>query len=301
MTADPTGCPADGAPRLITPAALRAWPLPEPGASKYERGQVVVVGGARGTPGAAMLAGLAALRVGAGKLSFGVARSVAAPVAVAIPESGVVGLDEEDSGSLTGAGLEALGSRLGRAAAVLVGPGLDEPEGTERLLRGVVERLAPGTPVALDAFAVGVLPELEEDLLAQLRGRLVLTPNTSEAARLLGVDEIEEGGLAEAAGTIAERYGAVVACGSLVVGGGQVWEKTSGDRGLGTSGSGDVLAGVVVGLLARGVEPVQAASWAVHVHGAAGDRLAARVGRVGFLARELLDELPGVLGELGGT
>ena len=91
-----------GDPRLITPMLLRAWPLPEPTGTKYSRGQVVVVGGARATPGAAMLAGVAALRMGAGRLSMAVAESVAPHVAVAVPESGVHGLPENASGSSHG-------------------------------------------------------------------------------------------------------------------------------------------------------------------------------------------------------
>jgi len=79
---------------------------------------------------------------------------------------------------------------------------------------------------------------------------------------------------------------------------GRRWVEEGGDTGLGTSGSGDVLAGVVSGLLARGATPEQAACWATYVHAAAGQRLAARVGRVGFLARELVDEVPRVLSEL---
>ena len=85
-------------PAVVTPALLRDWPLPAVGSSKYGRGQVLVVGGARGTPGAAMLAALASLRAGAGRLTLGVADSVAVAVAVALPESGVLGLPETATG-----------------------------------------------------------------------------------------------------------------------------------------------------------------------------------------------------------
>src|ERR1700712_4987888 len=104
---DSGALPGDGGTRpacqIVTPAMLRQWPLPEPGDSKYGRGQVLVVGGARGTPGAVLLAGLAALRVGAGRLSLAVARSVAGMLAVAVPEAGVVGLPENAAGSGLGA------------------------------------------------------------------------------------------------------------------------------------------------------------------------------------------------------
>ncbi len=283
----------------LTAAALREWPLPEPGRGKYARGAVVVVGSAAGSPGAVILAGLAALRVGAGKLSVAVAASVATPLAVAVPEAGVTPLEEDDGGTLTGGGLAPLERKLARASAVLVGPGLDDPDATLALLTGVLERVDDDVPLVLDAFAVGVLPRLPD--AAALRGRLVLTPNADEIAHLLEVDDVADDDLPDAVRTVAERYGAAVSCEDVVAADGRLWHKVAGNRGLGTSGSGDVLAGAVAGVLARGAEPGQAAAWGTHLHSAAGDRLAGTVGHVGFLARELLDVLPTVLGELGGS
>ncbi len=136
--------------------------------------------------------------------------------------------------------------------------------------------------------------------VAALRvGAGVLTANQSEAARLLEEDADELGDPVKTAARVAERYGAVVSChnGIADANGGR-WTVPTGHPGLGTSGSGDVLAGAVAGLLARGTKPAQAMCWATHLHGAAGDRLTARVGRLGFLARELLEEISLVLTEL---
>lgn len=282
----------------VVPALLRGWPLPEPHGSKYGRGQVLVVGGARATPGAAMLAGLAALRVGGGRLSLAVARSVASAVAVAVPESGVRGLAEDDAGNVTGADARALADELERADVVLLGPGLGEPGGTLTLLRGLVPHVPPEVPVVLDAFALGVLPEAPDDVRDALRGRLVLTPNLVELARLLGREEIEDDDAADAVVEAAGRFDAVVCGHGFVSAGDRLWQKTTGHTGLGTSGSGDVMGGALAGLVARGADPAQAAVWAMHLHAAAGDSLTARVGKVGFLARELLDELPHRLHEL---
>ncbi|PFG39227.1 hydroxyethylthiazole kinase-like uncharacterized protein yjeF [Georgenia soli] len=279
------------APEPVTPALLRAWPLPEPHGSKYGRGQVMVVGGARATPGAAMLAGLAALRVGAGRLSLAVAASVAPAVAVAVPEAGVRGLAEDDDGEVTGDDARRLEQHAARADGVLLGPGLGAPEGTLALLRGLVPHVGEDVPVVLDAFALGVLPGAGE-VQERLRGRLVLTPNLVEMARLLDRDEIADEAAADAVHEVAERYGAVVCGHGIVSDGERMWRSSTGHTGLGTSGSGDVLAGAIVGLLARGAEAAQAAAWAMHLHAAAGDSLTARVGKVGFLARELVDELP---------
>lgn len=286
-------------PAVLTPALLRDWPLPARDGSKDTRGGVLVVGGARRTPGAVALAGLSALRIGAGRLTLAVAESVAPALAVATPEAGVLGLPETADGSPTGEPPAHLADELGRADAVVVGPGLDEPDGAAALVRVVLAALAEagddGPALLLDAFALGVLPGLGDDV-ALPAGRTVLTPNLTEAARLLEVDEVDP---AEAAARVAERWGAVVTCaGTVAHPDGRRWVSATGYAGLGTSGSGDVLAGAIAGVLAAGAPPEQAASWGTAVHGTAGDRLAARIGPLGYLARELVDELPALLVEL---
>lgn len=284
------------APTVVTPHLLREWPLPAPGSSKASRGRVLVVGGARRTPGAALLAGRAALRVGAGVLTFAVAGSVAVQVGVAVPEAGTVGLAEDAAGSVTGEGLDVLDADLANADAVLIGPGLDDADHAETLLRALLPRIPDEVPVTLDAYALGVLDRLG-DAAAAVAGRLVLTPNHVEAHRLLGEDpeSDQEPDLA----AVARRYGAVVYCQqTTVTPDGKRWEGSSGHGGLGTSGSGDVLAGAVCGLLARGASLEQAVCWAAHLHATAGDRLAIEVGPVGFLAGELVDRLPSVMAEL---
>ncbi len=284
-------------PVELTPRLLREWELPTPGSSKYERGRVVVVGGAAGTPGAVQLAGLAALRVGGGHLTLAVAQPVAAALSVATPEAGVVGLAADAAGSLRGDDLEdLLADRLGKADAVVVGPGLDTPDSAERVVGALLPLLGDRTRLVVDAFALGALAA--KGLPAALAGRTVLTPNDGEAELLLG-RPLDDDVAADVAG-IAAGQSAVTACHDVVATpGGQTWRLGLGHPGLATSGSGDVLAGAVGGLLARGAEPAQAAAWAKYLHGAAGERLAARIGRVGFLAREILEELPLVLAELG--
>ena len=282
--------------RDLTPVLLREWALPAVGDSKYARGNVVVVGGAARTPGAAQLAGLAALRVGAGRLTLAVADQVAVPMAVAIPEARVIGVPQTRQGSVLGGVLTVVEDSLRSADVVVIGPGLDEPEHTSELVRSALPLLADDARLVLDAYALGVLPDLKDEVAA-LAGRLVLTPNASEGGRLLGrdLDVLEDDVPA-----IARAYGAVVSRQGLVADpDGGCWRIGAGQIGLATSGSGDVLAGAVAGIVARGTEPAQAACWASHVHAAAGDRLAVSVGPLGFLAGELLAELPRVLVELG--
>ncbi|MCF6377524.1 NAD(P)H-hydrate dehydratase [Nocardioides KLBMP 9356] len=288
-------------PRPVTPDVLRSWPLPETSGTKYARGQVLVVGGSCTTPGGVQLAGIAALRMGAGRLTIATAEGVAGQVAVALPECGTLPLPQDDRGAITGEDVEdLLAGELERADAVVLGPGLRSGDGAVRLVEAVGASVPDDVPVILDAAALTALPDVAAASVDRLAGRLVLTPNAGELAGMLGVDEVPDDDQARASLEAADRYGAVVGCGPLVAAGGEVWRVSTGDTGLGTSGSGDVVAGAVAGLLARGAEPVQATVWAKHVHAAAGDVLAARWGRVGYLATEMLPELPLVLRSLGG-
>lgn len=280
----------------VTPALLRDWALPDPEGAKDSRGRALVVGGSQSTPGAAMLAGIAALRVGAGVLSMAMPAAVAIAAAVAIPEAGVSGWTEGD-GSAEPSLETTLKSLLERADALLIGPGLDSAEQTRAILEAAAPLVGSETPVVLDAFALGGLPEVPR-IGAELAGRLILTPNSSEAKRLLDA-EVDGEEPAQVAARIAGQWDAVVSYAGVVAApDGASWDIATGHPGLGTSGSGDVLAGAIMGLLARGSELTQAACWGTYLHAASGDRLAARIGRIGFLARELLVELPLVMSEL---
>lgn len=289
------------APRVVTPDLLRSWPLPDPTGTKYARGQVLVVGGSATTPGAAVLAGTAALRMGAGRLTVATADGVAVPMAVAFPECGTVPLPQDDQGAITGEGArDLLDSEIARADALLLGPGLRGGPGAEHLLAQVARDLPRSLPVVLDAAALTALPTLDPTTTRGLGGRLVLTPNAQEIAALVEESDVADDELAAATLRVSGDLDAVVGCARWVASEGRLWQVSTGDTGLGTSGSGDVVAGAVAGLLARGATPVQAMVWAKHVHAAAGDVLAARWGRVGFLATEVLPELPLVLRSLGG-
>lgn len=289
---------SDRRPDALTPAVLRDWGLPSAAGSKYDRGSVLVVGGASGTPGAAMLTGVAALRAGAGRLTLAVAEDVAPAVAVAVPESGVVPLRRTASGSVRGEVTDRLAHELASADVVVVGPGLDDAPQARELLLALVPHVAAEAVVVLDAFALGVLPDVEAHL-TPLHGRLVLTPNTTEATLLLEASPEDDADVDSQTLEIASRYRAVVTCqGYVGTPEGSLWQNATGTSGLATSGSGDVLAGAVAGIAARSVEPERAACWGTYLHAVAGDRLAASVGAVGYLARELCDQLPHVLDEL---
>jgi len=283
-------------PDLVTPELLRDWPLPGPDSSKQARGRVVVIGGAARTPGGVALAGLAGLRVGAGQVQVAVASSVAPALAATFPEAGVIGLDETATGTIRGTrAADTCAEAVASADAVLVGPGLDDADEAGDLLTGLLPHLDDTTPLVLDAYALGVLPRFR-DALTQRAVPAVLTPNAAELGRLLERDaEPAPSDVAEAA----DRYrSCVTARATIADPDGRTWRVPSGHPGLATAGSGDVLAGLVAGLLARHVEPAQATCWATYLHSMAGERLASAVGGLGFLARELIDPVPPVLAEL---
>ncbi|MEH0109389.1 ADP/ATP-dependent (S)-NAD(P)H-hydrate dehydratase [Tersicoccus sp. MR15.9] len=272
-------------PDPVTPRLLRRHPLPTASGGKRQRGSVLVVGGSRRTPGAAALTGLAALRVGAGRLTLAMAESVSPAVAVSFPEAGVVGLPEDADGSPLGDCADTLLAE--DADAIVIGPGLTDIDQTTALLQGLLPRLSADTTVALDAFALGALANHPE-LAKPVAGRLLLTPNSTEVELLLGQAPKDD---ATGARDTARRFDAVVCCGGVVAGPDGLVEVREGGPGLGTSGSGDVLVGAAGGLLARGASPQTAGMWATWLHNAAGERIARQAGPIGFLARELADGL----------
>jgi hydroxyethylthiazole kinase-like uncharacterized protein yjeF len=279
----------------VTPSLLREWRLGATEGSKHARGRVIVIGGARPTPGAVRLAGEAALRVGAGRLTLAVAESVASALAVVTPEAGVIALPENDRGSIDGDAADLLGDEVSASDVVVIGPGLDDADLAAQLVISLLPAISAEAYLLLDAFALGQLATWHRD--HPLPQNLVITPNDSEAELLL------ERPLGDPVGDgreLARRYRAAVCSQGVITGVDErQWRVSAGHHGLATSGSGDVLAGAIAGLLKRSTDMVQACCWATYAHSAAGDRLAAMVGRSGFLAREIADTLPAVLLELG--
>ncbi|GAB2847196.1 NAD(P)H-hydrate dehydratase [Microbacterium insulae] len=262
-------------PEPVSPELLRSWGLPDPGDSKKSRGDVVVVGGSRRSPGAVVLAAEAALRVGAGRVALIVPQSIEIAVGLAIPEAGVYGMPGQTDAPFP----DDVRDHLASADAVLVGPGFADPENTLASLRAVADS-APAR-VVLDAFALGVLDEVDRSLLPE---ELLLSPNREELELLLGREAADEDDdVREAART---RRAAVGCYGSMAHPDGRAWRIDEGGAGLGTSGSGDVLAGAITGFLARGLPAERALVWGAWAHARAGASLTERVG-MGFLARDL--------------
>ncbi len=287
-------------PAEVDAALLRGWPLPQPDDrdSKEERGRVLVVGSHAGVPGAVLLAGEAALRVGAGKLQLATSLDAAPALAAAVPEALVVGFDEGDDVG------KVLADRAAGAHAIVIGVGSSEAEHDEvrETVRMLVALDGPSV-IVLDAGAITSLGEGGREVLGSSTGRVVLTPNPAEAAALAGcaIEDVRDDPMAIAR-RLVDDLGVVVAVKGpttyTCAPDGRAFADAAGNVGLGTSGSGDVASGAVAGLAARGADPVQATVFGMHLHAVAGDRLARRIGPIGYLARELSGEFPAILREL---
>jgi hydroxyethylthiazole kinase-like uncharacterized protein yjeF len=274
---------------------LRRMPLPDPGAStdKEARGRVVIVAGCRQLPGAAILCVEAALRAGAGKVLVATASSIATAVGVAVPEARVIALPESGDGGVAVESAALIAEFAAHAAALLIGPGLVDETSTTRLALALLAA-HPALPAILDA---GALDAVKVD--PARRRPVIVTPHAGELAHLSGTDKaaIERGPDAHARDASARWNAVVVLKGAstcIASTSGPSWRHAGGDVGLATAGSGDVLAGLMAGLLARGCTLEQAAAWAVTLHARAGATLSRRVGRLGYLARELAAEVPGL-------
>ena len=292
---------ADVIPTEVDDEFLRQWPLPQPDArgDKEERGRVLIIAGSREMPGALILAANAALHAGAGKLTVATAASVARLVAAAIPEARVVELPETEAGAIKQSAIERVQELLSRANAVLIGPGMQDELAVCALCAKLIPHLS--TPVlVLDAAAMGVVNQVPPDMHKKFSSPTILTPHAGELAHLTRrrKDEVTARP-AESALHSADQWNTVVVLKGaetfIAAPSGAQWRHQGGNVGLAVSGSGDVLAGVIAGLAARGALAEQAAVWGVALHARAGERLAARSGPLGYLARDLSAEVPALM------
>lgn len=273
--------------KTVGPALLRGWPLPlDSDGDKNDRGCLLVIAGAPEMPGAVVLAATSALRAGAGKLQISTDDSIAAAVGTAVPEALVAGF---------GAALEL----AGEADALVVGPGMTSQARCAKLVARLVAQTAK--PLVLDALALTAVGNGVRDFHGRGTPPL-LTPHAGEMAALLNLPKEKiESDPARYARDAAQRFGAVVALKGahtyIAAPDGALYCNRAGTVGLATSGSGDTLAGIAGGLLARGLDPLAAACWSVHAHARAGEALTKKMG-VGFLARELPEQIPRVLRSL---
>jgi hydroxyethylthiazole kinase-like uncharacterized protein yjeF len=284
-------------PRPLDRAQLQLHPLPPVvDGDKETKGRILIVAGCRDVPGAGLLGALSAMRVGAGKLRIATAASIAPQIGVAMPEAMVLGLPEDGNGGYAHGAVDIIGDNARNSDCVVAGPGMATGDICKRI-SDVLLDCAPA--LVLDAALLRSLEPPEQKKLDRQQPP-VLLPHAGELASLLNCDE--EAVDADPFGCglrAAQLYRSIVLVkgveSHVVTPDGQAWKYDGGAPGLGVSGSGDTLAGIVGGLLARGADPLAALLWGVWLHGEAGAALARKVGPVGFLAREIPGEIPALL------
>jgi NAD(P)H-hydrate epimerase len=294
----PRGGPARPDAGLIGPGVLRDMPRRTASSTKFSSGNVFIIGGSTGLTGAPCMAALAAMRAGAGYVTVGAPASLEQSFTVRLLEAMMVGLPEDGDGHLEASGVEPVLQAVGRADAVVLGPGLSKDPDAQALARGVIPRI--DVPLVIDADGLNALAGHLEDVLPQRRWPTVLTPHSGELARLLGTDsaEVERARLSHAREAAALSRAFVVLKGDdtlVAAPSGRVAISRGNAPGLATAGTGDVLSGVIGAMLAKGMPVAQAACAGVYVHLRAGQIAAAPHGPDGTIASDVIHALPAAM------
>ncbi len=283
---------------VITPRELAPLIGPRsPAANKGSFGHVLVLGGSTGKAGAAAMAGMAALRAGAGLSTVATAKSVLATVAGFHPELMTEPLDETDAGSISIHALEQgrMDSLAERKTVLAVGPGISRHPETAEFVRGAIGKYK--LPIVLDADGLNAFEGRSAELKSRA-GTLVITPHPGEMARLTGstISAVQHDRLNVARSFASEHQLIVVLKGHrtlIAQPDGTVWVNTTGNPGMATGGTGDILTGMVAGLIAQYPDRIaEAVIAAVHLHGMAGDVARERMGEHSLVATDLLKALP---------
>jgi len=290
-------------PTAFLDARWRAdHPLPEPGVGqdKHQRGTMLVIGGSRFVPGALALTFEAAMRAGAGKVQLATVESVALALGVSLPEAGIAGLPENAEGNLDRSAVDRLVPLIERADCVVMGCGITSGGEEKWPVAELIGHLPECATAIIDAAALEAIND-RPDLTRAIGPRLVMTPNHDECARLIGATRSEIDAEPDAAARhAASHFGATIVLkdrDTIICDGSALLTFVNEGTGLATAGSGDVLAGIAGGLLAQGIDPTIAAGWAVWLHAHAGQATARRIAPYGYLAREILIEIPSLLAE----
>ena len=262
---------------------------------KYQFGKVLVIGGSRDMPGAPVMSALAALRTGAGIVQLAAPASAIARMQLP-PEILLKTLsDDPASGTLTMANSDEILACLDKTTAIVLGPGLSLNGDVATIVPVLLERLLNHTecPIIVDADALNALSM--QEALPLMDSRVILTPHTGEAARLLHQPK-PSSHLLETASQLRDRTHATVVLksASTIISSSvspELWLNLTGNDGMATAGSGDVLTGIIAGLAAQGASSVDAAIAGVFLHGVSGDAQVQAVGHHGLIATHLIDGL----------
>lgn len=281
---------------------LELMPQRNRNTSKGDYGKVLAITGSSGMTGAGCLTGAAALRTGTGLLYLGVPASLSSIYDCNLVEAVTIPLEDGNFGALSKGCIPQLLKQLEKMDAVAIGPGLSTKDGVMDAVFGVIESCC--VPLVVDADGINAVSK-DISILKRSKAQMVLTPHPGEMARLLGasIEEVQ-GNRIKVARDFSQKWGVVtVLKGSRTVVAapdGRVFINLTGNAGMATGGTGDVLCGMIVSLIGQGVDPVDAAVVGVYLHGLCGDRIANIKGKHGLIAGDLVDGLPYTIKELTG-
>jgi NAD(P)H-hydrate epimerase len=284
----------DPPPTLLTRDNVPRLPSRDAEGHKGTYGHAVLLGGSRGMAGSIGLAGMSALRAGAGLVSLGVPDGIWRVVSSYEPSYMLRPLADDGEGRLA-VSSDDLEAVLKPATVAAIGPGLGQSETLTNLVGSLFEQF--DRPLLVDADALNALAK-RPDVLGKAGGPRVLTPHPGEFTRLMGGQKLAREQAEWLAVELAGRHGLVVVLkghGTLVTDGQRTVLNTTGNPGMGTGGTGDVLTGLITGLLSQGLSAFEAACLGVFVHGLAGDLAAAELGQPSLIASDLVMHLPAAL------
>lgn len=263
----------------------------EPGSHKGTFGRVLLIGGSRGMAGSIAMSAMAAMKSGSGLVSVAIPNRCLETVASFHPAMMTIPISDDSDGRF---GLDAaseLLSKIDSYDAVAVGPGMTTEPGSIKIVESLID--AAACPVVLDADALNCLARLESAEQLKL-DRVVLTPHPGELERLTGISRGQRDEQIAEASRFAKKSGATIVVKggpTVVVNGQKSYLNQTGNPGMATGGTGDVLTGVIASLLGQGLMPWQASCQGVWVHGLAGDIAADRYGSISMTAMEVISSL----------
>jgi len=263
-------------------------------AHKGTFGHIGIIAGSAGKTGAAAMAAMAALRIGAGLVTVATPRSLSDVLEAKLLEAMVFPVPETDARTLSKQALEPLLAFAADKTALAIGPGIGQHPETQALVHNLL--VEAKRPMVLDADGINAVAG-HTDMLGRASGPLILTPHPGEMARLLGTTSaaIQRDRLGAAARLARERNVCVVlkGAGTIVAApDGRLAVNSTGNPGMATAGTGDVLTGIIAGLLAQGLPAWEAACAGVFLHGLAGDLAAAEQGEAGLIAGDVIRAIP---------
>ena len=272
--------------------ALPRLPPRKPDSHKGDFGRALLIGGSQGMAGSIALAGMAALRSGAGLVQVATPDVCQATVAAFEPSMMTIALPADAQGRIAGSARQVLEQAASEATAVACGPGLGRSGDLVELVGWLYQNVKQ--PLVVDADGLNALAQ-QTGLLARPGGPRILTPHPGEFCRLIGRETIGAQERESLARELAQRTGAVVVLKghrTVITDGKDVSLNPTGNPGMATGGTGDVLTGIITALICQGLSPYDAARMGAYVHGLAGDLAAAELGEVSMIASDLVEYLP---------